>query len=94
MRAAPYVAAFFFAFGLAGFGATGARPLIPPLPPAPFVGLPTGDLKSARLAIRPGAAGKGKCVRIVAVEQHHALVALAQLMLAVAAGSTCSPVPA
>ena len=24
MRAAPYVAAFFFAFGLAGFGATGA----------------------------------------------------------------------
>ncbi len=24
MRAAPYVAAFFFAFGFAGFGATGA----------------------------------------------------------------------
>src|SRR5258705_5065568 len=54
-----------------------ARSLFPPLPAAPFVSLPVGGLKAARLATLPGVPRRRQRIVIVAVEhQHHPIVAL------------------
>src|SRR5437763_16300425 len=47
------------------------KSLFPPLPPAPFVGLPIGDLKAARFAILPGAPRRRECIAVVTVKDHH-----------------------
>ena len=42
-----------------------------------FIGLPIGDSKSFRPAIRPGAARRDERISIVAIEQqHHTLIAV------------------
>ena len=51
---------------------------MPPLPSAPLVGLPIGDLEAARLAIGPNAARSSQRIGVVAVKnQHQPLVAAA-----------------
>src|SRR5258705_3743211 len=54
-----------------------AGSLFPPLPAAPFVGLPIGGLEAARLAALPDIPRRRQRIVVVAVEhQHHPIVAL------------------
>src|SRR6187402_1236705 len=56
---------------------TSAASLLP-LPAAPLVGLPIGQLEAACLAIGPGAPRSGQRLVVVTIEnQHHPLITLA-----------------